>query len=123
MQGDPRTIVDRRGFVSASLAGGTSVVLTAPASSQPIGRSAGVTAPDATTGTVYTGDVLDGKRVVSRLDVADLEPGKKHLLYFQGVRSPIGMALFVTVIVVKGLRPGKRGVLVSGVHGDEISPI
>ena len=38
--------------------------------------------------TVYTGDVINGKKVVSSLNTSDLEPGKKHLLYFQGVQMP-----------------------------------
>ena len=36
--------------------------------------------------TVYTGDVINGKKVVSSLNTDELEPGKKHLLYFQGVQ-------------------------------------
>jgi uncharacterized protein len=40
-------------------------------------------------GTVYTGDVIQGKKVISALDVNDLEPGK-HLFYFQGVQMPAG---------------------------------
>ena len=40
-------------------------------------------------GTVYTGDVIQGKKVISALDVNDLEPGK-HLFYFQGVQMPQG---------------------------------
>ena len=38
-------------------------------------------------GTVYTSDVIQGKKVISALDVNDLEAGK-HLLYFQGVHWP-----------------------------------
>ena len=63
------------------------------------------------TGTVYTGDVIEGKKVVSALDVNDLEPGKKHLLYFQGVKMPTGQHWYVSVTVAKGAKPGKRGVL------------
>ena len=66
-------------------------------------------AQDATTapanpasGTVYTGDVIDGKKVVSALDVNDLEPGRKHLLYFQGVEMPTGQHWYVSVTVAKG---------------------
>ena len=74
-------------------------------------------------GTVYTGDVIDGKKVVSALDVGDLEAGKKHLLYFQGVQTPTGQHWYVSVAVAKGARPGKRVTLTSGVHGDEMSSI
>ena len=74
-------------------------------------------------GTVYTGDVIQGKKVVSALAVDDLEAGKKHLLYFQGVQTPTGHHWYVSVIVAKGARPGKRVTLTSGVHGDEMSSI
>src|SRR5215831_14535869 len=36
---------------------------------------------------------------------------------------PAGQYWYVSVIVAKGTKPGKRIALVSGVHGDEISPI
>src|SRR5690242_17545720 len=71
-------------------------------------------------GTAYTGDVIQGKKVISALDVNDLGPGK-HLFYFQGVQMPTGQHWSVSVIVVKGAKAGKRIALVSGVHGDEIS--
>ena len=73
--------------------------------------------------TVYTGDVIQGKRVISQLDVADLEPGKKHSLYFQGVQMGTGQHWYLPVVVAKGAKPGKRVLLVSGVHGDEVSPV
>src|SRR5690606_8575290 len=74
-------------------------------------------------GTVYTGETVQEKKVVSQLDVADLEPGKKHFLYFHGVQAPGGQPWYVSVIVAKGARPGKRITLTSGVHGDEMSSI
>ena len=67
--------------------------------------------------------MIQGKKVVSALDVNDLEPGQKHLLYFQGVQMPTGQHWYVSVTVAKGAKPGKRGVLISGVHGDEMSSI
>ncbi|MGB8546436.1 MAG: succinylglutamate desuccinylase/aspartoacylase family protein, partial [Azonexus sp.] len=73
--------------------------------------------------TVYTGDVINGKKVVSSLNTSDLEPGKKHLLYFQGVQMSTGQHWYVSVIVAKGARPGKRFTLTSGVHGDEMSSV
>ena len=67
--------------------------------------------------------MIQGKKVVSALDINDLEPGQKHLLYFQGVQMPTGQHWYVSVTVAKGAKPGKRGVLTSGVHGDEMSNI
>jgi len=74
-------------------------------------------------GTAYTGDVITGKPVITTLDVADLAPGQKHLLYFQGVQTPIGTPSYVATMVAKGAQPGPRVALISGVHGDEISSI
>jgi predicted deacylase len=73
--------------------------------------------------TIYTGDVINGKKVVSALNTDDLEAGKKHLLYFRGVQMSTGQYWYVSVIVAKGVRPGKRITLTSGVHGDEMSSV
>src|SRR5574337_684336 len=73
--------------------------------------------------TVYTGDIIQGKRVISELDVSDLEPGKLHRFFFQGVQMGTGQHWYLPVVVAKGARPGKRVLLTSSVHGDEISPV
>lgn len=73
--------------------------------------------------TVYTGDIIQGKRVVSELDVNDLEAGKLHRLFFQGVQMGTGQHWYLPVVVAKGAKPGKRVLLISGVHGDEVSPV
>lgn len=73
--------------------------------------------------TVYTGDTIQGKRVISQLDVADLEPGKKHSFFFQGVQMGTGQHWYLPVVVAKGAKPGKKILLISGVHGDEVSPV
>jgi predicted deacylase len=78
--------------------------------------------PGGSGGTVYTGDVIQGKKVISSLDVGELQPGK-HQFYFQGVQAPTGHHWYVTVTVAKGAKPGKRIALISGVHGDEMSSI
>jgi predicted deacylase len=73
--------------------------------------------------TVYTGDVLQGKRVISALDVDDLEPGKVHRFFFQGVQMGSGQHWYMPVVVAKGAKPGRKILLISGVHGDELSPV
>ena len=106
---------DRRHFMVTAI--GASAVLAAntdPASAQ---------AATASRGTIYTGDMIDGKKIISALNIDDLESGKKHLFYFQGVQMATGQHWYVSTIVAKGTRPGKRIALVSGVHGDEISPV
>ena len=125
MSENPKDGLDRREFMIASIATvGASAVLArnaGPAKAQDTSTSSGDAASGESQRTVYTGDVIEGKKVVSVLDVNDLEPGRKHLLYFQGVEMPTGQHWYVSVTVAKGARPGKRGVMVSGVHGDEMS--
>ena len=99
---------DRRSFLISPLAAAVATTDVAKA---------------ATGATIYTGDVIKGKKVVSALDVSDLVPGRKHFLYFQGEQSPTGQHWHVSVIVAKGRDPGKRITLTSGVHGDEMSSI
>ena len=127
MSNKPEERLDRRDFMIASIATvGASAALAANAGSanaQNAATSAVSPAQGAPSATVYTGDVIQGKKVVSALNVNDLEPGKKHLLYFQGVQMPTGQHWYVSVTVAKGAKPGKRAVLVSGVHGDEMSSV
>jgi predicted deacylase len=115
---------DRRDFLMASLAAvGASALGAHSASAQGVEASSDSAAPVSAHGTVYTGEIIQGKKVVSTLHVEDMEPGQKHLLYFQGVEMPGGQHWYVSVVVVRGAKPGKRVVLVSGVHGDEMSSI
>lgn len=117
----------RREFMMASIATvGVSAVVasnTGAAKAEGTAASPAGGASGEAQGTLYTDDVIDGKKVVSALDVNDLEPGRKHLLYFQGAEMPGGQHWYVSVTVARGARPGKRGVLTSGVHGDEMSSI
>ena len=114
--------VARRDFMIASAtAVGTSTALALGAS--PASAQGGATPTAASPArATYTGED-DGKRVVTALDVNDLEPGRKHLQYFRGVATPTGQHWHVSVTVARGTRPGKRLILVSGVHGDEMSSI
>jgi predicted deacylase len=82
-----------------------------------------MTAVTAQAATVYTGDKVQGVAVISQLDVSDLEPGKTHRFMFQGVEMGTGQYWYVPVMVAKGAKSGKRLLLVSGVHGDELNPI
>jgi predicted deacylase len=82
-----------------------------------------LTATVAQAETIYTGDVVQGKRVISQLDLDDLAPGKKYSFYFQGVEMGTGQYWYVPIVVARGASSGKRLLLVSGVHGDELNPI
>jgi uncharacterized protein len=114
--------LDRRDFMIGSITtAGASAGLAVTAEAANAQGAATTSSP--ASGTVYTGDTIQGKKVVSALDVKDLEAGKKHLLYFQGVQMPTGQHWYVSVTVAKGAKPGKRVILVSGVHGDEMSSV
>ncbi|TVP67404.1 MAG: peptidase M14 [Leptolyngbya sp. LCM1.Bin17] len=73
--------------------------------------------------TVYTGDLIQGVPVISHLVVDDLPAGDRHRFYFQGVQMGTGQHWYVPVVVAKGRRPGPCVLLVSGIHGDEVSGI
>jgi predicted deacylase len=124
MPNEQKEGLDRRDFMiglvgaSAGLASGAG---TANAQDTKVPRVG--PASDALQRTVYTGDVIQGKKVISALDVNDLERGKKHAFYFEGVQMPTGQHWYVSVIVAVGAKPGKRVVLTSGVHGDEMSSV
>jgi hypothetical protein len=81
---------------------------------------AGLGAGTAEAATVFTGDTIDDKRVISSLDLADL-PSGKHSFYFEGIQMGTGQHWYVPVVVAKGAKPGKRVLLTAGIHGDEIS--
>ncbi len=115
--------LDRRDFMMAAIGLVGASASLASSAAQEMKASAVAEEPGASHGTVYTGDVIQGKKVISALDVNDLERGKKHAFYFEGVQMPTGQHWYVSVLVAVGAKPGKRVVLTSGVHGDEISPV
>ena len=69
------------------------------------------------------GDIIQGKPVIERLDVDALEAGKIHYLYFESVEMGSGQHWYIPVLVAKGAEPGKRILLIAGVHGDELTPV
>ena len=73
--------------------------------------------------TSYTGDTIQGISVINKLDTKDLEPGKKHRFFFQGVEMGTGQHWYVPVVVAKGIRDGKRILMTAGIHGDELSSV
>ena len=115
--------LDRRDFMIASAASVGAAAALAMSALDANAQAAVRPVPVSTAGTAYTGDVLEGKPVVTLLDVNDLEPSRMHRLYFRGVETPSGQHWLVSVTVARGARPGKRVVLTSGVHGDEMSSI
>ena len=94
-----------------------------PSHAGPQLSSLDTTASSAFAATVYTGDTIEGKKVISQLDVNDLAPGQIHKFLFKGVEMGTGQYWYVPVMVGKVVKDGKRLLLVSGVHGDELNPI
>lgn len=127
MDEESKELVARRDFIkTAVVLVGASSALVAQSG---IATAAGTSDPAASastgsrSGTAYTGDIIQGKKVISGLDVNDLEHGKTHMFYFQGVQMPTGQHWYVSVIIVRGAKAGKRVALIGGVHGDEMSPV
>ena len=127
MPNERREGLERRDFMmaaiglvgaSANLASSAGSAIAQDTNAPPVGLE-----PGTPQRTVYTGDVIHGKKVISALNVNDLERGKKHAFYFEGVQMPTGQHWYVSVIVAVGAKPGKRVVLTSGVHGDEMSSV
>jgi predicted deacylase len=119
----PDERLDRRDFMIASVTTAGASAALAMTAGTANAQTAATASADPVSGTVYTSDTIQGKKVVSALDVNNLERGKKHLLYFQGVEMPTGQHWYVSVTVAKGAKPGKRVILVAGVHGDEMSSV
>src|SRR6516165_5729310 len=87
MPNEQKEGLDRRDFMmaaiglvgaSASLASSAGTANAQDRKAPPVGLE-----PGAPQRTVYTGDVIQGKKVISALDVNDLERGKKHAFYFE----------------------------------------
>lgn len=73
--------------------------------------------------TIYTGDVIQGIPVISCLNVDDLEAGKIYRFMFVGGEMNIGQYWYVPLMVAKGAHSGKRFLLNTGIHGDEINGV
>lgn len=72
--------------------------------------------------TEYLKDVIDGYPVISKLNVADIEPGE-HTFWFRVGTNALGQWQHLPVLVFKGSEEGKRFVITAGVHGDEYNGI
>ena len=87
MSAESTDAIDRRDFVLSSLAtvGASAALVTGTeAADGQTGATPVITSP----GSIYTGDVIQGKKVVSALDVNDLEPGRSTSCIFRACRCP-----------------------------------
>jgi predicted deacylase len=60
--------------------------------------------------------------VITDLKLAKLKLGRHHF-YFQASTNNTGTPIYIPVLVLKGVKPGKRLLLTAGVHGDELNGI
>lgn len=72
---------------------------------------------------IYNGDIIDGVPVITKLDVSHLEKGKIYRFMFKSIEMNIGQSWYVPVMVAVGKNPGKRLLLNTGIHGDELNGI
>lgn len=77
--------------------------------------------------TNFTGDVISGYPVISRLDVEDVPANAITRYWFRAAEAQGGIPYFLPVIVARGsnesLRSGRRLSLSASVHGDELNGI
>lgn len=72
--------------------------------------------------TEYNGDIIQGRQVITELDVNDLERGKVHELFFRtGGQNNTGQFYYVPVSVIRGTDSGKRVLFSAGVHANEMN--
>lgn len=74
--------------------------------------------------TVYTQDVLQGRQVISQLNVATLAAGCHHF-WFQVPQNGIGQHTHLPVVVYRGeqANAGPKVMITAGVHGDELNGV
>lgn len=73
--------------------------------------------------TVYNGDKLNGVPVITKLDVNDLKAGQTYEFMFKGADNSIGQNWYVPVMVAKGSKSGKKLLINSVIHGDELNSV
>lgn len=71
----------------------------------------------------YNGDIIDGVPVITGLDVARLEKGRIYRFMFKGTDMNIGQSWYVPVMVAVGKTAGKKLLLNTGIHGDELNGV
>lgn len=72
--------------------------------------------------TEYLGDVLQGRQVVTSLNVDDLPIGE-HQFWFQVTSDGLGQPKNMPVSVFKGSQEGPKLMITAGIHGDELNGV
>lgn len=90
MPDPPKEGLARRDSMITALATvGAAVALAASSKSVNAQKPVATPAVPARQGTAHVGDVIQGKKVISALDISDLEPSKRHSFHFQGVHMTV----------------------------------
>ena len=119
MSDKPKEGLDRRDFMIASIATvGVSAALAANAGAA---NAQDTAAPAATAGNGLYRRCDPGEESRQRARRQRPRARQEALPVFSGCGDAHRAARYASVIVAKGAKPGKRVVLVSGVHGDEMS--
>lgn len=71
--------------------------------------------------TIYNGDIIMGVPVITQLDINDLDAGKIYRFMFKGADMNIGQSWYVPLLVAKGAHSGKKLLINTGIHGDELN--
>ncbi|OMJ09027.1 hypothetical protein AYI70_g4172 [Smittium culicis] len=73
--------------------------------------------------TIYTEDIIEGNKVITKLDINDLPERSISYLWFKVPANMVGINSHVPLMVKKGTNDGPRFLLNSGFHGDEYNGI
>lgn len=78
-------------------------------------------------GTNFTGDILDGAKVISYLDLNDVPSTAVTRYYLRVGELNGGLPLHIPIIIARGpkatLETGKKLSVSGTVHGDELNPV
>ena len=72
--------------------------------------------------TEFLDDVLQGRRVITTLNVDDL-PSGEHQFWFQVTSDGLGQPKNMPVTVFKGIKDGPKLMVTAGIHGDELNGV
>lgn len=79
------------------------------------------TLPQAVAQTVFNGDVVQGRQVITKLDVNALSAGSHELFFRTDGQNTAGQHYYLPVTVIKGKQAGKRIMLTAGIHANEMN--
>lgn len=73
--------------------------------------------------TEFTGETYLGRKVITNLDVSDLDKGKTYEFYFKGAENSLGQPWYLPVTVIKGKNGDEKFLINAGIHGNELNSL